>query len=267
MTWEELLAGHPQAVAALTDYRGTLRRVRPIVLDRDAESRTAAFLADNAAARRFPGEHQRIAAEDRAQIEAERYLAAGHARHVARQVRALVDEGRALIERTRRDTAQTFPDALDSVSADGMIMLGLLRTSMLPLLAGASAATLLDTYQSAVARKDARGMVEAEIIEDLIASGVAIAAAEQDLPIAKQLRELVSEVQTLRLPSNLPDLDGLLDDLDRLDSRAILAKVDPLVNDAASAAFEAQHGDIIEAGRLTDADDQAALHEDIRRAS
>ena len=266
MTWQELHNAEQAAKAAIREYRGALRRVRPIVLDRDAKRRFDTFLAHSEAARRLPSEHERITAEIRHEEEVSRRLGAGAARHHARAVRTFVDEARAHVARTRRDVSASFPDALDHVDGNGMIMLALLRVQSLPLLASASAATLLSTYRAAVERKDARGLVEAEIIEDLVASGAGLASGEADLPIVKQLRELVTDVQDLRLPANLPDLDALLADLDRLDSRADLAKVDPInvdVDETAAAAFEEQREAMEQAGGPSDADDQAALHAEI----
>lgn len=245
----------------IREYRGALRLLRPTALDRAGKQRLATLKAHSEALRRLPTEHDRIAKELRQEEEALWRTAAAGARHRARPIRDFVEDSRAQIARARRDVGQSFPDALLGLTKDGLVALAHLKVTMLPMLASASTAALLATYQRALSRKDdPAALIECEIIEDLVASGAGLAADEGDLHVVRGLRELVASAQDLRLPADLPDLDDLAHQLDTLDARADLLKLDPINLDAnpeAAAAFEQHREALAAAGQPSDEDSQA----------
>jgi hypothetical protein len=256
--WKELRAAYSRHRATLTEYRGGLRRLRPFVLDRDAKRRFETLKSHSEAVRRLRSEHERIAAEIRAEENTLRRHATSAARHRANDVREFVNEARDQIANARRDVSTSFPDALNGVTADGMINLAALRVQTTQLLSNAGMATLLATYKRAIGRNsDPGAYVEAEVIEDLVLSGAAISTNDADRVAAKELRELVTDVQDLRLPSDVPDLDDLLADLDRLESRADAIGVQPLADDITTAAYDKEREAMGKAGEASDADDQA----------
>lgn len=266
-TASELAAAYRTITASLVTFRGGLRRLRPVTLDWDAADRLAALKADNEAIRRLPTtEQQRIELDIRREHEAQRRGAASHARHQVRAARELVKEGEAFIARTRRDTALSFPDATEGLSADGLVNLALLRVHLAQHLRQASAAQLFATYQAAHQRRDARGLVEAELVEELVTSGQPLAAGEADLPILRELREYVDGIQELRVPLDLPNFAALLDEADRLDARAEALQLHPTNEAEGRRAFEAEHALMTAAGQASDADDQAALRVELQRA-
>jgi hypothetical protein len=257
--WKALRTAFVQHTTTLTAYRGSLRRLRPVTLDHDSKQDFEALKADSEAVRRLPSEHLRIVGEIRTETEAGRRLAAGKARNDARAVRKFIEDARAEIAKARRDVSLSFPDALDGVGKNGMITLGLLRVALKNSLAQASAAVLLSTYQAAFVRKDDPcALAEAEIIEHLAASP-GLAANASDLPTLRQLRSFIADVQDLRLPDDLPDIDGLLAEVDRLDARADLINLLPLTSPESVKAFEQQRDDLLAAGEAPDAEDQAEV--------
>jgi hypothetical protein len=261
--FKDLIARYHSYRATLDRYRGALRRLRPATLDRDADRRFDTLTAHSEALLRLPTEHDRIRQEIRDEEEMGRRLAAAVARYEAYGVRRFVNEAREAIERTRRHTALSFPDALDGVDANGMIMLAVLRAQLQPLMSSMDAATLLNVYQAALQRKDARGLAEAEIIESLARSGAPLSKSDADLPIVRQLRQHVEDIADLRLPLDLPDFEKLLTDVDRLDSRADVISLLPLTSDEAKTAYETQLEAMTTAGKQNDAQDQAALREEL----
>jgi hypothetical protein len=264
MTLQELARTFNSWRQTLTVYRGALRRLRPVTVEYDATQHHERLKSENEAIRRLSGiESERIGHDIRREFEAERRLAAAAARYQAAGVREFCQFAGRLVEQTKRDTSITFPDALDRVTADGMIALALLRVQMLPLIRTMSPAQMLATYEAAIKRKDPRGLVEAEIIEQLAHSGEQLAQSEGDLPVAKQLRELINDVADLRLPSDTPDFDSLLAEVDRLDSRADLIRLLPSGADDAAAALDRMREETTEAGAAADAEDQAALRAEL----
>ena len=265
--WQSLAEDHRAAVATQRPYRGVLRMLRPRALDRHAAGEYAANEVANPLMRRFPrAEQTRIRAEIRSEMEAIRRAAAAVARFHARTVRAVVTRGRDAIARARRDVGLSMPAALDHVDANGMIMLALLRTQLLPMLREAGPAELLAVYQSALERKDARGFVEAEIIEGLIATGERRARDEGEVSIVKQLCEIVMAVADLRVPLDVPDFAALAADADRLDARADALQIiplDPEANLSAAQAYAHLLADMTAAGAASDEDDHKALRDEL----
>jgi hypothetical protein len=232
MNLSELLDLHKTGSNALRPFRGALRLLRPARLDRDAARNYDALVKQNPLIPRFPrNEQERMRGEERTNIESDRRTAGSRARHQAREARSVVARGRNAIACARRDVTASMPACLNHVTADGMIGLATLRAMLLPLLRQAGPSELLGVYQSAIQRQDARGFVEAEIIEGLVAMGAtALPADEVERGVAKQLREFVDDVQTERLPIETPDFDELEREADRLDALADaigLSSVDP----------------------------------------
>ena len=264
MKLSDLLDLHRTGSAALRPLRGALRLLRPSRLDSDAGADYANEVQRNPLIKRFPrAEQTRIAGELRTEKESTRRTAGAIARHHARRARAAVARGREVIGRARRDVRISMPEALEHVDANGMIMLALLRVQLMPLLRAAGPAELFGVLQAANQRKDARGYVEAEIIEGLIATGgTALPADDVERGIAKQLREYVSDVQEWRLGTDIPDFDALAAEADHLDALADaigLAPIDPDQMPAAGEAFAQLAADLDAAAELSaDADIEQA---------
>jgi hypothetical protein len=261
--WQTFKNDHATASATLRTYRGALRGLRPHALDRDSAAAYAEAEASNPLMRRFPRvERDRIAGEMRGELENNRRAAGAVARFHAHGVRAIIARAREVVARARRDVLLTMPDALQGVSADGMISLSLLRLQLTPLLREASAPELHATYQAALARKDARGLVEAEIIESMVASGAALAREDHERAASTRLREYVAGVQDLRVPLDLPDIDELEAEANRLDARAEALQLQPLDTEAHPAGRQA-YDELLDAmtaaGEKDDATDQAEL--------
>ena len=69
MTWQSVIDAHTSATAALRQYRGALRLLRPHRIERDAAAAYAQAAADNPLIKRFPrAERDRIAGELRAEL-------------------------------------------------------------------------------------------------------------------------------------------------------------------------------------------------------
>jgi hypothetical protein len=134
------------------------------------------------------------------------------------------------------------------------------------LIEAASAAERFGTAQGAYQRKDARGFVEATIIERLIATGAPLARDESELPIVRQLCEYVEAVQDLRIPSDVPDFDAPEQELSRLNARAEaiqLAALDPDTNPSAAQAYAYLLPELAEAGARSDEDDLTAVRAEL----
>jgi hypothetical protein len=256
MTWQELRSLVDSATAALRAYRGALRLLRPIALDRDTAVHVEGLTSGNEGLRRLmrsPAEKTRLFSEVRGEAEAARRLAAGVARLNANESRATVAKGREMIAAARRNVLLSLPEALNNVTADGMIALALLELQMEAMLTAANQAKRQAVYEAALQRKDPRAFVEVSIIERLDGNG-------------KPLRELIEGVQELRVPHDLPDLDALERELSTLDSRADLLHVGAIDPEQHQDAADA-HAQLLDAmtvaGTASDRDDQAALREEL----
>ena len=178
-----------------------------------------------------------------------------------RDVPALVQEAHDAIAQAQRNTAASLPKALDGVSGDGLIALAQLRVMIYPMLAQAEASSLLRAYSEGLTRGDARGLVEAQIIEELVTSGAPLAKSLEDTASSKALRDHVEGVMELRTPT-LPDFDLLASEYARLEARATVldvGSVDPERDEQAASVYDRERDAIQAAGAATDADDQAAL--------
>jgi hypothetical protein len=254
-----LLESFSRHTSLVASARGALRRLRPMTLDAEARAHVENLKTANEVFRRSPAAHHaKVLREVRDEITSARRQAAAVALHGLGQVRSFAEQTREAVTTARRNTALTFPDALDGLSADGMATFELLRLQIRDRLSSASAAQLLNTYRAALTRRDLRGLIEASAIEEMADGGTVAAATQDDVPLLKELREHVAGVQDLRVPSNLPDLDGLTRDVDRLEARAKLlgiAPIDPATNAAAARAFEQERPETEKAGAADDATD------------
>ena len=217
-------------------------RTTPISIDRTVTSRMDVMKQDEAF-RRLRTEHPRVAAEITAEESRARFLAASVARfNIEPRVAELDSRYRAYIDTKRRDVALSFAGALDYVDANGMIALELLRETLRARIAAASVAELSAAYQSALERKTARGLVEAELIEQRVLRG-GIATKPEEIGAAKDLAELVATVQDTRLDEVvvLGKVAETLADARRVVSLAELVHVraaNPEKEADAKAAFE-----------------------------
>lgn len=87
--------------------------------------------------------------------------------HHTRQITEQIANARATIARERRNVSASFPDVLDGVDGNGMIMLALLRQQTAAVLGKMDVATLRGMYIAALQRQDVAGLCEAEVIERL----------------------------------------------------------------------------------------------------
>ena len=178
--------------------------------------------------RRLPSaEHTRIWAEIEAEETRARQLNAGVSRAAVEPVVApLRARLNAYVERRRRDVSLSFAAALDNVSADGMIMLGVLELTLAPIVDALPAADLLRRYSLALESKSAKGLIEARLIEQRVERG-GLAKTETDVPIVKQLAELIADVQDLRCEpaTELQQIAEVIADASKAISRADLAQV------------------------------------------
>jgi hypothetical protein len=239
-----------------------LRRLRPATVNEDARAHVERLKSESESVLRLVrnrDEGQRMFEEIKPEKLAERTAAAAVARHHVREVRAVAAEARDAITQPRRNTLASFPAALDGFSADGMATAELLRLHVHDRLSRATAPQLLNTMREALQRGDLRGYFEAQAIEAL-ADG-AVASSENDLPALRTLRDFLEGLADLRVPSNLPNFDELDHEANKLDARAVLLGVtssDPERDPHAAAAFEQQRAELVAAGELDDAADQAA---------
>jgi hypothetical protein len=267
MNWKPLTDDYRAGAATLQPYRGILRLLRPRALDRDTGREWDALEAANPLTKRFPlGERNRMRAEIAADIESKRREAAAVARYKARTARDAVTRGRDAIARARADVELSMPDARNGISPDGTIALAHYELALTPRLEAASAAEKFAIAQGAYQRKDARGFVEATIIERLIATGAPLARDESELPIVRQLIAYVEGTQDLRIPTSVPDFDALAAEADRLDARADALAIVPLApetNLSAAQAYNALLAEMNAAGEKSDADDHAAVRSEL----
>ena len=264
---DQLPADYRTAAAALTTYRGSLRRLRPITLDRNAASDAETLKRENEAIRRLPhAELNRIQLEIRAEHESIRRAAAGIARKDAEQVRDIVAHARAAVAAARRNVllSPSKADAFNHFRPGDMLTAELLRLQLEKRYRAAGLGELLAVYAAALERDDAKAALDMELIEAMSARGELLAADDEGRKARRALALMIEEEQAMRVPADLPDFDALEDQLSKLDVRADAIQVLPLDPDrdlAAGAAYEQTLEAMNEAGEATDADDQAALRE------
>lgn len=259
MTPQQCRDSFTKAARVLTAFRGSVRRLRADAIENHVNAHLNKLSKANEAIRRLPqSERDRIKGDIRRETVEVRQLAARVARFRASVVRSFVDEARVYINQARRNTERSFPsDVFNHVTADGLIALALLRAHIRPQLATASVAVLRDSYESALARGDAAGLAEAEIIEAIVASNRPLAADQTEMAAAKELREYVAAMMDQRVPKDLPDLDALQQEADQLHARADILKIAPLNparDEKAASAFEQEEDQILSAGEKSQAE-------------
>lgn len=232
----------------------SLARTIPDAIRRTAESKVERMKAESEPFRRIGGtEHARVLKEIEREERTVRTLAAGVAlQRVEPRAARLNAQLQRLMTAMRRDTALTFPDALDRVTPNGMIMFELLREQLRPIVDRADAADLLARYTRALNTRDARGRAEAGLIEERLERG-GLARSEGDLPIVKELADLVATTCDLRIPDvELGAAEEAVSEALRAASRAQVAQVLPVdpshpANVNAKQAFERDAADYTEA--------------------
>lgn len=264
----ELRDSFPRYVGILHRARGGLRKMRPHVLTRDTDQQRDALVASNPALDhmlRNPVEHRRVTSEILADVRNRRQSAAGIALYPLPEVSRCVSEWRAWVQETRRDVSVSLPDALNGITPDGTVLLSLLRVQLMPSVATMSAAQLLTMYQAAFRRRDPRATLEMELIEQRLADG-GVATTDDDRQAAKTLRDYVDGVQGLRVPIDLPDFEALDEEASRLQERARVLGISPINPDhqpTAAALYRELEAELLDAGRASDRDDLAAVHEEL----
>jgi hypothetical protein len=268
----ELRQTFPAMVRAVHIARGALRLLRPHAIDRAVAEHVDRLAETEAVARllRHRGERDSLTKEIRTEKLTAFQRAASVGLFRMREVQRYVQEFREWVQATRRDVRLSFPDALNGVDRNGMIMLGIAREQVRARLAKAPASELLDTYRSAQPRKDDPiALLETEAIESLLDSG-ARAASETDLPVLKKLRALVTDWQDWRLPTDLPDYESLAADVDHVLTRASAAQIsviNPAHDVEAGAVYKSQEAALLAAGTVSDRDDMQAVQKELAMAS
>lgn len=181
-----------------------LARTTPQAIGETAAAKVEQLKASNEAFRRMaPAEHARVQADIEREETARRRHAASVARfHLEPNAEKLDRLYRQFSARCRASADLTFSAALDHVDANGMLMFHLLKETIRGHIDRAPAGELLASYQRALEVRDARALIEAELIEERIRRG-GIAANTGELPVIKELSELITEVQEQRVPEEL----------------------------------------------------------------
>jgi hypothetical protein len=223
-------------------------RTVPDAIVRTTEARHQRMMTDSEPYRRNRADHPKVIAEILKEETADRRLAAGSARFaVEPMVKELDQSFRAFVGACRRDTGLSMPAALDRLDPAGMLTYHMLAETLRPVIGVASAADLLRRYARALETKDARGRIEAELIEERAEYG-GLAATENDLSIVRQLNEYIAEVQNLRVPYSPEETRAIEDTIiagRKAVSMADLAQVKPIDvtqagNVAAKEAYDAE---------------------------
>ena len=220
----------------------SVARTVPAATLRTVETRIEQMKTESEPFRRLPrAEHERIARQIEAEERTARTLAAGVARtKVEPHIDPLDAKLRAYREHRKRDVSLSFPDALDRFGPGDMVMLELLRETIRPQIETASIDDLTERYDRAWNRRDARGRVEAELIEARMVCG-RISTIETDIPAVKALAERIEMVQDLRVEpfSDLGKVEDVIAEARKAVSRADVAQVRPINPEHDPAAKQA----------------------------
>lgn len=265
MNEKELRQTFPAMLLTVQIARGALRQNRPHVIDGRVNTHFEALKTNEALSRLLTNraEHTRVLNDVRRDISTAIHQAAAIALYPLRAAQQHVSDWREWTATTKREVALSFPRALHGVTPDGMIGLATLRELRRPVLQRASANDLLRTYQKAQARRQsAAAMLDSEIIEGMLDGAAGWAGEPKDLPVLRELREMIRECQDMRLPGDLPDYEGLDADIVRLWERASAAKInviDPAQNPDAAAAYREQEAELRAVGAASDRDSIASV--------
>lgn len=231
-----------------------LAQTNPDASRRTARARVEKMTAEHEPFRRMGrAEHERVEREIEKEEAARRRMTASAARWglepLARELEQL---HREFVARCRRDTSIDFPQALDRMTPGDMLTFELLKETLRSGVEHASADELFRRYERVLQTKDARSLIEAELIERRVERG-GLAETPEQLPAVKRLREFVEAVQEMRLPTEqLADVPDTIEFARKQISLADLAYVKPLAldhpsNAAAKLAFEAEAADYADA--------------------
>jgi hypothetical protein len=237
-----------QVAGAARRLLWNLARATPDAARRRAEARNAKLAADSEAYRRNQSEQARnlpmITGEE---LDSARSTASTARFRLEPLVPELDQRYRQFVATCRRDTALSFPDALNGITPTGMLTYHLLLETMRPSIEQANIADLVRLYERGQQTKDARALAEATLIEERV-DRAGLASKPGDLPLVKHLTELVDFVRDLRVPFEPEERDDIEKTIalgrtqvsmaDIAQVRAVNA--DHPAHAAAKAAFEAE---------------------------
>jgi hypothetical protein len=249
----ELRTGVNAITLATRRLAWSVRRTIPDTIQRTVQTRIEKMKQESEPFRRLPRtEHGRIVQQLTTEETRDRALAAGVARrNVEPLVEPLAVTVRAYVETRRRDVGISFPSALDHFTPGDMIALELLRETLRPQIESASVDDLTARYHRAFERRDARGLIEAELIEQRIERG-GVARTPDEVAVVKALadsveamREMrIDELETLRLAEDaIEEARKVISRADIAQVRAINPEFEPAAkaaHDAAAQEFEAE---------------------------
>jgi hypothetical protein len=232
------------------------KRTIPDVVARTVSGRMDTLRKENEAVRRLPrAEQDRIFGDIEREERQARTLAAAVARYaVEPNIAALAERHRAYLSRRRRDVSVSFPSALDHFNPGDMIALELLRETLRPQIDSANIADLTQRYNRAYEHKDARGLIEAELIEARVERG-GLAKSEEDRAAVKQLAESIEVMQDMRIVEleAIRNIEDAIEAAHKAVSRAEIAQVrainpeHDLSAKSAHAAAEAEYAQALAA--------------------
>ena len=229
----------------------SLHRTTPDACQRRAQARHERLMADNEAYRRNRTQHRQFLRELEAEEHSASQLASGVARYpVERRVGRLNERHQTLLGKMRRDVQLTF-GPFEGFGPGDMVMLELLRETIRPAIERADIADLLRRARRALDVRDPRAQVEFELIEDRIAAG-RLAQNADDLPLVRELTEVVGIAQDVRIPEALESVSAVIAAAQAAVSRAQLVSILPVnpehaANLSAKQAFENEQQEYVAA--------------------
>jgi hypothetical protein len=257
MNYASVVEGFKERAPALARLARTLlwlvKGTIPDAITRLANAKVEQLKAESEAFRRsLRTEQNRIGAQIEAEIRVDRTYAAGVARYnVEPLIAPLAAELRAYINARRRDVTIAFPNALDHFKPGDMVALELLRETLRPQIDSASIDDLTARYDRAFTRKDARGLIEAELIEARLDRG-GVARTPDEVAAVKALADIVDGQREMRIgePGTLRQVEEAIDAAQKAVNLADVARVRPVNPDieptakaahaAAAQEFEAE---------------------------
>jgi len=207
MTLQELLDEHTTITQRTTRLQSSIDRWRST--EKDAAAEVVQLRQEH---RPFdlmgPAHHKKIEDQFTAEWKPRREVVAGSARFgLEPRIQKFEGALRSFIAGRKGDAQLTLPDALDHVGPEGMIALALLRETRWQRLQQMSADDLLKIYRSALDRRDAPALADLELVEERVERG-GLAKLEQDLPIVRELTDLVEGIRELRVPTELIGIEA-----------------------------------------------------------
>jgi hypothetical protein len=245
--------------SALGRFTWSKTRTQPVESQRAADTRLETFKKESEPFRRLPpAEHRRIAREILAEETAARSRDASVARYnLEILIGPLAARVRNYIDKRKHDLDLSFPNALDHFGPGDMVNLELLRETLRPQIESAPIDDLARRYTRAFDRKDARGLIEAELIEDRMERG-GIAQTPTEIASVKELADRIEGLQSLRVEpfSELSDIEETIAEARKAISRADVLEIraanpqhDPDAKQAHEAAEREYREALAEAGQ------------------